>query len=71
MVEEDFARRMCKKVNEKLVSVFYGDEGMTDVQLVAYFLLFIAISTIAIFMAITIPEVHAKLWVKLNSDLFK
>ena len=67
----DFARRVRRKINEELVSVFCGDKGMTDVQIVAYFLLFVAISTVAIFMVITTPEVHAKLWTKINNDLFK
>ena len=67
MVKEDFARHLCRKINK----VFYGDEGMAGVPLVSYVLLFIAIETIGMFMVVIIPEVHAKLWVMLNNDLFK
>ena len=65
------ARLLYKKINDKLMNLIYGEKGITDVQLVEYFLLLVMISIFVAAMVIKIPEVHAKLWAKINTDLFK
>ena len=67
----DFAKRVWRNISEKMVTMSHCEKGMTDAHLVEYFLLIIMISIIVIVMAIKIPELQAKLWTKINGDLFK
>jgi len=70
-MKEDFIRQDSTKLNIGLFNIFSNEKGLTHIQLIEYFLLLFMMFVIIAIITMGIPEVHARLWGKISTEILQ
>ena len=68
---EDLIRQNSPEHNKWLSNILSSEKGLTHIQLIEYFLLLFMMFMILAIATMGIPEVHAKLWGKISSEILQ
>jgi hypothetical protein len=70
-MKKDFIRQDSPKLNKWLSNILFNEKGLTHIQLIEYFLLLFMMFVIIVIVMMGIPEVHAKLWGKISTEILQ
>ena len=63
--------QVSKKLDMMLFEFIHDEDGLTHIQLLEYFLLFFMSVSIMAIVILEIPVFYAKLWAKIDPNLFR
>jgi hypothetical protein len=70
-MKEDVIRQDSPEHNKWLSNIISNEKGLTHIQLIEYFLLLFMMFVIIAIIMLGIPEVHAKLWGKISTEILQ
>jgi hypothetical protein len=70
-MNEDFITQDSFRSNRGFSTILSSEKGLTHIQLIEYFLLLFMMFVIIAIIMMGIPEVHAKLWGKISTEILQ